>query len=92
MALAVGVVARHSVRAPMPVYDELRDAVAAPISPALLGGARVMRTDAGYFASPAGRRAEAERTLLSSRRAKVSKAMRARAAKRRLKGVRERVQ
>ncbi len=82
MALTVGVVARRSVRAPTAISEELRDAVAAPISPALLGGARVMRTDEGYFASPAGRRAEAERALLSSRRAKISKAMRARVAKR----------
>lgn len=88
LALTVGVAIRHSVRAPTSVSEELRDAVAAPISPALLGGARVMRTDSGYFASPAGRRAEAERALLSSRQTKVSKAMRAGATKRRLESVR----
>ncbi len=72
LALTVGIMARYSVLEPKSVPEELRDAVAAPMPPALLGGARVARTDAGHFASPAGRRAEAERALLSSRAAKVS--------------------
>ncbi len=81
LALAVGVLAKTSVRTPTPVGEDLRDAVASPISPAMLGAARVIRPDAGYFASPASRRAEAEKTLMSSRLDKVSKAMYARAAK-----------
>jgi hypothetical protein len=74
------------VKAPEAAGEEMRDAVAAPISPAMLGGARVIRPETGYFASPAGRRAEAESALLSSRLTKVSQAMRARAAKLRAEG------
>lgn len=79
LALTVGVLSR---RAAAPVPEDLRDAVAAPpVTPAMLGGARVIQPNAGYFASPAGRRAEAERALMSSRLTTVSKAARARAAK-----------
>lgn len=88
--LALGVIASRPAKAPVVGSEELRDAVAAPVSPALLGGARVIQPNAGYFASPAGRRAEAERALLSSRAAKVSKATRARAAKLRRQAERER--
>jgi hypothetical protein len=77
LALTVGVMALRSTRAPKLSSEELRDAVAAPISPALLGGARVVSPDAGYFASPSGRRAEAERALTSSRMTRVSKTARA---------------
>jgi len=70
LALTVGAMVKKSVKAPAPAFEEMRDAVAAPVTPALLG-ARVVETNAGYFASPAGRRAEAERALLSSRRARA---------------------
>lgn len=61
--------------------DEMRDAVAAPVvSPAMLGGARVVQPETGYFASPSSRRAEAERAMIASRKP-VSKAAAARAAK-----------
>lgn len=86
LTLSVGVMARHSVRrAP----EELRDAVAAPVVPALPGGVRVAQPSA-YFASPAERRAEAERALLSSRLTKVSRAMKAHAAKLRREAAAER--
>ena len=77
LALTVGVMARRTAKPP----EEFRDAVAAPVSPALLGGARVVQPNTGYFASPAGRRAEAEMLLTSSYAAKSSKAARARAAR-----------
>lgn len=86
LAASVGVLARRS-SSPRPA-DELRDAIAAPISPAMLGGARV--APSGYFSQPSGRRAEAERALLASRLTKVSKAMHARAAKLRREAARER--
>lgn len=82
LALSVGVLAKTSARSPK--ADEMRDAVASPVSPmspAMLGGARVISENQGYFASPSNRRAEAEKTLMSSRLDKVSKAMYARAAK-----------
>lgn len=75
LALAVGLLARSSVKAPRVAAEEMRDAVAAPISPALLGGARVARPDAGWFASPAGRRAEAERALMSSKLRRAARAV-----------------
>ena len=90
LALGVGVMARQSVRTSPLAPEELRDAVAAPISPALLGAVRAAQPNAGYFASPAGRRAEAERALMSSRLTNVSKAMQVRAAKLRREAARER--
>jgi hypothetical protein len=81
LCLTVAVMASRPVKAPMIAGDEMRDAVAAPVSPAMLGGARVVRPETGYFASPAGRRAEAEREMLTTRRPKPSKATAARAAK-----------
>ncbi|MDD5303602.1 MAG: hypothetical protein PHS14_10890 [Elusimicrobia bacterium] len=90
LALSVGLMARSSVKTPGIPAEEMRDAVAAPVSPAMLGGARVVQPNTGYFASPAGRRAEAERALMSSRMTKVSKAMQARAAKLRREAARER--
>lgn len=90
LALSVGAMARWSVRTPGAAPEEMRDAVAMPISPALLGAARAAQPNTGYFASPAGRRAEAERMLMSSRLTKVSAAMRARAAKLRREAARER--
>lgn len=83
LAITVGAMARRSIEVPKSSTEEMRDAVASPVSPALLGGARVVQPNAGYFASPAERRAEAERAL-SPRAMKGSKAMRVRAAKRRL--------
>ena len=81
LVLTVGVWARRGPARGVP--EDLRDAVAVPVSPALLGGARVIQPNAGYFASPAGRRAEAERALISTRRTKISRTTRARATKRR---------
>lgn len=81
LSLSIGVMARRATtRAPQPASEELKDAVAAPVSPALPGGVRVAQPTP-YFASPSESRAEAERALMSSRLTKVSKAMRARAAK-----------
>jgi hypothetical protein len=91
LALSVGVMIRRTSQTPMGPPEEMRDAVAAaPISPAMLGGARVIQPNTGYFASPAGRRAEAERAMLSSRMTKVSKAMQNRAAQLRRDAARER--
>jgi hypothetical protein len=59
LALTVGVMTRRAVVARAGVPDDLRDAVAAPAIP--------VRAEVSYFASPASRRAEAEKTLLSSR-------------------------
>ena len=81
LALTVGIMARQTTRQTDFSSEPMRDAVAAPISPAMLGGVRVVQPNAGYFASPAGRRAEAERVMMASRLDKVSKAMYARAAK-----------
>lgn len=88
LALTVGALARRSApKSP----EVLRDAVAAPVSPAALGGARVIAPERGWFASPAGRRVEAERALLSSRAAeKSTKASRARAERLRRRAARER--
>lgn len=87
LAATMGVMVHRSTpKAP----EELRDAVAAPISPAALGGARVVSPDAGWFASPSGRRAEAERALMASRPEKRSKASRARAERLRRQAARER--
>ena len=77
LAITVGAMARRSRAA----AEEMRDAVASPISPALLGGARMAQADLGYFSGPALRRAEAEHTLMSSRRPEPTKSMLARAAK-----------
>lgn len=89
LALVVGVMSRHTE--PKPVPEDMRDAVAAaPVSPAMLGGARVVQPNVGYFASPSVARAEAEKAMLSSRLTNVSKAMRARAAKLRREAVKER--
>lgn len=93
LALTVGTMARRSAVVPASAPEDMRDAVASPavpVSPAMLGGARVAQPQTGYFASPAGRRAEAERALMSSRMTKVSKAMRARAAKLRREAAEER--
>lgn len=90
LALGVGVMARQSVKTAPLAPEEMRDAVASPISPALLGAVRAAQPNTGYFASPAGRRAEAERALMSSRLTKVSAAMQARAAKLRREAARER--
>ena len=79
LALTVGVLSRRGAVAPP---EDMRDAVASPATPpALLVGGRVVQPNAGVFASPAGRRAEAERALVSSRMMKVSRAAHARAAK-----------
>jgi len=90
LALTVGVMASRTAKAPMIASEELRDAVASPASPALLGAARVAQPTQSYFARPSMRRAEAERALLSSRRPKPSKATAARAAKLRRLAARER--
>ena len=90
MALGVGTIARQSVKTAQPAGEELRDAVAAPISPALLGAVRAAQPNTGYFASPAGRRAEAERALMASRLTNVSKAMQVHAAKLRREAALER--
>lgn len=89
LALSVAVVARRSVRVSV-AGEDLRDAVAAPVipAPAMLGGVRVQPN--AYFKTPAERRAEAESALMSSRLTKVSKAMRARAAKLRREAAAER--
>ncbi len=82
MAVTVGAMAKRSVSVQPSAAEEMRDAVAAmPVSPAMLGGARVIRPETGWFASPAVRRAEAEHALLASRMTNVSKSMHARAAK-----------
>lgn len=81
LALTVGVMVSRRAAPPKLEVEEMRDAVAAPMSPAMLGGVRVIRPELGYFASPAVRRAEAERALLSSRMSHVSRAMHARAAR-----------
>lgn len=80
LALTVGVMARHCVKAPKLADAELRDAVASPV---ILGGVHALQPDAGYFAGPSGRRAEAERVLLSSRRKNIPVATSRRAAMRR---------
>ena len=90
LALGVGLVARQPTKIAAPATEELRDAVAAPISPALLGAVRAAQPNTGYFASPAGRRAEAERALMASRLTNVSKAMKAHAAQLRREAARER--
>ncbi len=91
LALTIGAMIRVGGPA-KPAAEELRDAVAAvPVSPALMGAARVVQpNNASYFASPAIRRAEAEKALMASRLNKVSRAMSARAAELRRKAVRER--
>ena len=92
LALTFGVMIRAADRAPKAVPEDLRDAVAAaPLSPAALGGVRVVQPqNASYFAMPAARRADAEKTLMSSRLKKVSGAMSARAAELRRQAARER--
>jgi len=88
LALTVGVMASRTAKAPS-MGEDMRDAVASPVSPAVLGGARVVQPNAGYFASPAVRRAEAEAQLFSSR-PPSSRAARLRAAKLRRDAARER--
>ena len=61
LALTVGAMTRRAATARAGVPEDLRDAVASP-------AARVAGRDAGWFATPSSRRAEAEKTLLSSRR------------------------
>ncbi len=90
LALSVGAMARRSINAAKAAPEDMRDAVAAPISPAMLGAAHAAQPNASYFSGPAGRRAEAERALLSSRMTKVSKATKARAARLRREAARER--
>lgn len=91
LALSVGVMIRASDRAPKSVPDDLRDAVASvPMSPAALGGARVVQPQNSYFAMPAARRADAEKQLASRRPKKASGAMSARAAELRRQAARER--
>ena len=87
LTASVGVMAlRSSSKAPA---EEMRDAVASPVVPGLPPGVRVVQPSA-YFASPAERRAEAERALLSSRLTKVSRAMKEHAAKLRREAAAER--
>jgi hypothetical protein len=86
LALTMGALARRS--APKP--EDMRDAVATPVSPAALGGVRVVSPDKSWFASPAGRRAEAERALMATRGAKPTKRSRARAERLRREAARER--
>ncbi|MBI2385483.1 MAG: hypothetical protein HYV14_05645 [Elusimicrobia bacterium] len=88
LALTVGAMARRATQPK--VSEELHDAVVSPVAPAALGGARVVSPNAGWFASPAGRRAEAERALMASRPEKRSKAARARAKRLRRQAARER--
>lgn len=90
LALTMGFMIRAG--SPKPAPEELRDAVAAvPVSPALMGAARVVQPNAAsYFASPSARRAEAEKALMASRLNKVSRAMSARAAELRRRAARER--
>lgn len=91
LALTVGIMASRTAKAPVIADEEMRDAVAspvAPVSPALLVGARAAQTNAGYFASPAVRRAEAEAQFLP--RPRSSRAALARAARLRREAARER--
>ncbi len=90
MALAVGFMARQTTLRTELESEPMRDAVAAPISPAMLGVARAIRPEPGYFASPAVARADAEREMTASRLTKMSKAMYAHAAKLRREAERER--
>ena len=64
LALTAGVMMRRAARAPV-AAEELRDAVASPATP-------VAAKDAGWFATPSSRRAEAEESLLSSRRSRAA--------------------
>ena len=80
LCITIAVMASRPGKVSVIPADDLRDAVAAPVSPAMLGGARVVRPETGYFASPAGRRAEAERAMISSRKP-LSKVAAARAAR-----------
>ena len=72
LALTLGVMVRRwSAKVPVasPAAEELRDAVASPVTPAAVGGLRgAMAPNPGWFAGPAGRRADAERALAESRR------------------------
>ncbi len=81
LALTVGVMARRSVDVPKLADEELHDAVAAPMAPVVMGAVRVVQPNTSYFASPSGRRAEAEAALMSSRAPKSAKATAARAAR-----------
>lgn len=88
LALTIGIMASRTAKAPVIGGEEMRDAVASPVSPALLVGARAAQTNAGYFASPAVRRAAAEAQFLP--RPRTSRAALARAAKLRREAARER--
>ncbi|UPT73979.1 MAG: hypothetical protein M0D55_19460 [Elusimicrobiota bacterium] len=90
LALTLGVMVKTT--GPAKPSEDLRDAVASvPMSPAIMGAARVAQpSSASYFASPATRRAEAEKALMSSRMTKVSRAMSRRAAELRRQAARER--
>lgn len=88
LSLSVGFMAYRATKVSPPAED-LKDAVAAPMTAALPGGLR-MAQPSPYFASPAESRAQAERALLSSRLTKVSRAMRGRAAKLRREAAAER--
>ncbi len=87
MALTVGIMASRTAKAPVIGAEEFRDAVASPVAPVLVG-ARAVQTNAGYFASPAVRRAEAEAQFLP--RPRSSRAALARAAELRREAARER--
>lgn len=90
LALTVGVMASRTAKAPVIGAEEFRDAVASPVSPVspALAGARAAQTNAGYFASPATRRAEAEAQFLP--RPRSSRAALARASRLRREAARER--
>lgn len=80
LALTVGVFARRG-RAVQGPPEDMHDAVmAAPVTPAMAGGIRVVQNNQGYFASPGLRRADAEKQLLSSRLEHVARAANGRAA------------
>lgn len=86
LALTVGVMASRTAKAPVIGAEEFRDAVASPVSPvspALLVGARAAQTNAGYFASPATRRAEAEAQFLPRPRSSRASRLRREAARER---------
>ncbi len=70
LALTIGVMVKRPAKTAMEMPDDIHDAVASPVSPTMLGGARVAQPDAGYgyFARPSARRAEAEAALTSSKR------------------------
>jgi hypothetical protein len=77
LALSVGVLARRAAeRGPS---EELRDAVASPVSAAPIALPRGAAPAPSYFSTPSSRRADAEEALLSSRRRRVDRAQAVRA-------------